>query len=387
MKIEDLGCFAVLFVLIVSPLMGVPVDTVKETLGDALRNGLSTDKEEGISGVSETRNENGLVAQWHFDEGTGDHVGDRSGNGNHGTLNVGGGDNVNGKWVEGVRGKALEFDGVDDYVVVNDDNTLDLSDEFTIHSWIRSSDTTNSGGKVRRVLTKGGNDGSRNWQIIAGATDSQFSYDSTGSGSQTNLYSGVKLTDGSWHLVSVTRNNADLTTIYIDGISKNSATISTDFTSTYEIYIGRLADSDSGYFNGRIDEVSIYDQALSAKEISAHYKNIMDPHIEQDEFGGSWFDDFEDDSGIEGGLGGRLEADEHTVGLWHLDEGSGTEARDESGNGNHGDMTNFNNNGDSGWCDAKFRKGLKFDGTDDYVELQSGIFPANDFTVEAWVNK
>ncbi|MDP6157127.1 MAG: hypothetical protein QGH39_08915 [Candidatus Thermoplasmatota archaeon] len=44
---------------------------------------------------STTRTDPNLVAEWHMDEGAGNSVGDSSGNGNHGTLNVGGGDNVN----------------------------------------------------------------------------------------------------------------------------------------------------------------------------------------------------------------------------------------------------------------------------------------------------
>ena len=83
-----------------------------------------------------------------------------------------------------------------------------------------------------------------------------------------------------------------------------------------------------------------------------------DSHMEQDEFGGSWFDGFDDDSGIESGLG-RLEADEHTVGLWHFDEGSGNEAKDASGNGNDGTLQNME---EGDWVDGKYRIGLEFDG-------------------------
>ena len=53
----------------------------------------------------------GLVGAWHFDEGQGNIAHDSSGNNNHGTI-------YGAKWVDGKFGKALEFDGVDDYVEI-----------------------------------------------------------------------------------------------------------------------------------------------------------------------------------------------------------------------------------------------------------------------------
>ena len=110
---------------------------------------------------------------------------------------------------------------------------------------------------------------------------------------------------------------------------------------------------------------------------------IVDSHVEQDGFGGSWFDDFDDDSGIGGGLGGRLEADEHTVGLWHFDEGTGNEARDASENGNDGTLMNME---EEDWVDGKYGKALKFDGEDDYVASSFAFNPgSNSHTIEFWM--
>jgi len=78
------------------------------------------------------------------------------------------------------------------------------------------------------------------------------------------------------------------------------------------LYIGGNPDND-GYapyeFKGIIDEVRIYNRALSATEIQEHYNGT-----------------FTDESGL--------------VGLWHFDEGSGTNATDASGNGNNGTLIN-----------------------------------------------
>ena len=65
--------------------------------------------------------QNGLVGYWRFDEGSGSIAYDYSGNGNNGTL-------INGPtWVDGILGKALEFDGVNDYVNIPDSSSLDIN--------------------------------------------------------------------------------------------------------------------------------------------------------------------------------------------------------------------------------------------------------------------
>ena len=84
-----------------------------------------------------TRNDDGLVAQWHFDEGRGGTAGDDSVNGNNGTLlNMG-----SNSWVDGRRKTGLEFDGVDDYVETpfSDYNSVIVG---TIEMWIRPNEYT-----------------------------------------------------------------------------------------------------------------------------------------------------------------------------------------------------------------------------------------------------
>jgi Uncharacterized conserved protein len=68
----------------------------------------------------------GVVASWLMDEGSGDKVYDTSGNNNHGTI-------YGATWVDSPYGKALSFDGVDDYVQT--DNPLELSTPLTLIAW------------------------------------------------------------------------------------------------------------------------------------------------------------------------------------------------------------------------------------------------------------
>ena len=93
--------------------------------------------ENNLAPASPTRADPNLTAEWHMDEGTGNLVGDSSGNGNQGTLNVGEGDNVNSKWVRGIKGKALEFDGVDDYVDCGNNANLEITGDITLEAWVK----------------------------------------------------------------------------------------------------------------------------------------------------------------------------------------------------------------------------------------------------------
>ncbi len=74
----------------------------------------------------------GLVGYWKFDEGSGTTATDSSGNGNTGTI-------YGATWVDGKSGKALSFDGNDDYVVSTTVNFSTGSADRTISFWVKSS--------------------------------------------------------------------------------------------------------------------------------------------------------------------------------------------------------------------------------------------------------
>ena len=78
----------------------------------------------------------GLVGAWHFDEGEGTTAYDSSGNGNHGTI-------YGATWTtDGKFGKALSFDGTDDYVDCGRDNSLDMTGPFAIEAWVKLNELT-----------------------------------------------------------------------------------------------------------------------------------------------------------------------------------------------------------------------------------------------------
>ena len=197
-----------------------------------------------------------LVGFWKFDEGTGTTVVDWSGHGNHGTLRNGP------QWVlTGYNTGALELDGKDDYVSV----LLDASEtEHTAAMWFR---TTNANCGLLTVVQNdlGGGGHDRHIYLSAGRLMSRVWDD------ETITMNGVNLADGLWHhVVHTYGGSAGGQKLYADGVLQTSGTkAQSDFDWQERINIGFSNDAAQNYFEGLLDEVHIYNKALSDEEIAA----------------------------------------------------------------------------------------------------------------------
>jgi hypothetical protein len=203
----------------------------------------------------------GLVAHWKFDEGSGTVAHDSIGN-NHGTVH-------GAKWTIGRVGGALSFDGVDDYVDCGNDPLFDITGPITLMAWVKTS----SGSSVwQGIVTKGevlwkiqkhvgGNGDFECWGLIGAPRPGP--YLST---------VGVNMNDGQWHHIAGTYDGAAMR-IYWDGTLNSSLSVSgTINTGSDRVYIGGVYGKPKYGFSGVIDEVTIYNRALSAEEIRQLYK-------------------------------------------------------------------------------------------------------------------
>jgi Concanavalin A-like lectin/glucanases superfamily len=96
----------------------------------------------------------------------------------------------------------------------------------------------------------------------------------TGSGSTT--VTGTAMPTGTWRQLAATLSGRDAD-LYVDGRPVASATLpAAPAASTRELYFGRYSASASGYWQGRLDEVSLYGRALTAGEVAAHYAAVAD---------------------------------------------------------------------------------------------------------------
>ncbi len=203
----------------------------------------------------------GMVSYWKFTEGSGtiayDSVGD-----NDGTL-LGGA----GYASDGVCGYAVELDGIDDYIEVPDDDSLDFTDEITIEAWIKPSVTSQ-----RYAVHKGwhqgqtGCGGPYSLDIYPGRVRAiVIEHDGTfhGATGTTNIVADT------WQHIALTWDGTTVKAFY-NGNKEGS----TSFTgimaiSEGEVLIGRYGGL---FFDGLIDEVAIYNKALTEDEIKARYE-------------------------------------------------------------------------------------------------------------------
>ncbi|NIP40931.1 MAG: DUF1565 domain-containing protein [Candidatus Aenigmarchaeota archaeon] len=200
----------------------------------------------------------GPVAFWHFDEGSGDLAGDSSGNANQGTIQ-------GAAWTTGLSGSALSFDGVNDYVSVPENDILDPS-EITIDAWVRINSTPTINGNM---VAKGANNGYR--FLINTARAIWF-----GDRGNTNSVKTTRLVPlNEWTHITVVGSSSGLR-IYINGELDASNSVPYGGPNTDNTLEIGAEPAFSGYFNGTIDEVRIYDRALTPGEIMDNYNELAE---------------------------------------------------------------------------------------------------------------
>jgi hypothetical protein len=212
-----------------------------------------------------TWTEPNLLSLWKFDEGEGTTAYDSAGN-NDGTI-------YGAQWTTGQIGGALQFDGVDDYVQVADQPIFDTGDKLTVAHWFKT--TTNQVQKG--MVTHDSSDYKYMTYLTSNSGMIQF-YIRQSSGvvstSTGDLGTGY-WADDQWHLVvgifDRSLPSARLK-LYVDGVLKDSKDGSDQsiIAGDEGIVIGRWKSGNE--FAGAIDDVRIYDRALSAGEVQQLYQ-------------------------------------------------------------------------------------------------------------------
>ena len=209
-----------------------------------------------------------LILLYKFNEGAGTNALDWSGHDNHGKL-MG-----NPQWVAGYDGSALKL-GSGNYVAIQNlhyDNASEIPG-VTVSAWIR----TNSG--ANQIIAS--YDRNEYWRLqINGevATDGQVGWHVWTSDGQNDYGSFTRVDDGFWHHVCGVFDRG-WSTIYIDGKPEPSSKLGSGFGRGRDIrygYVGLGSESTSfnavprtpaDYFDGDLDEIRIYDRALTQEEI------------------------------------------------------------------------------------------------------------------------
>ncbi len=252
-------------------------------------------------------NEDGLVALWHFNEGVGPTTADASGHGYTGGLSN------NPVWVtstaplvfNSVGGTAVALDGVNDFVTVPHQSDLNAY-PFTASAWFR---TTSSAG-VQGLVTKSVDTGNAWSLIVQGGRLRGFYYRTFGNFA-VDATSAASVADGGWHHAALTVD-ASGGKLFLDGVVVGSSGWTGPagpMTLPDPLQIGRYFNYTTP-FMGVIDEVTVWNRALTGSEIVA-MKNLPL-------------------AGSESGL----------VAYWRFDDAMGTAATDATGLGHTGTLTN-----------------------------------------------
>jgi hypothetical protein len=206
----------------------------------------------------------GLVAAYSFEEGTGSAVGDASGNGRTGTIS-------GATWTPvGRFGGALSFDGTNDLVSVTDAAALDLSTGMTLEAWVNPSALSN----WRTVVLKEGPSGLA-YALYAHDTARPGAWIRTG-GADIGTSATSALPLNTWTHLAATYDGA-IVRIYVNGALVGSrAMTGAIVASALPLRIGGNAVWGE-YFSGLIDEVRIYNRALTGSEIQTDMNTPIGP--------------------------------------------------------------------------------------------------------------
>jgi len=241
----------------------------------------------------------GLVGWWQMDDAgvdaEGETITDSSGNDNSGTLagDNGVGDNGTGMdcTTAGKFGTGCDFDGTDDSISVSN-NYSDAS--TSIAFWFKADSITGA----NQILVNKYASGTDHWGVRYDAGGNVEIWDNIDDSNST--YYETAVAAGSWHHVVIILHSNFINELYIDGLLIGNNQSSTDNLTSFtgNLYFAQRGNN-SAYFGGNLDDVRVYNRALSPREVSQLYNWAPAPNS-----------------------------------YWNLDDNTSTIAEDRSGNDN-----------------------------------------------------
>ena len=282
----------------------------------------------------------------------------------------------------GKIGQGLKFDGVDDYVSAPDSASLSITGDMSVFNWVNFTSTPTSGNRMSMV-TK--------YEDVTPANKRTFDfslYNNSGTMSLRLIYSPDGVYSASndavvawtpsastWYNVGFIFNaTTKVVKFYVNGVQQGSdytGAASSLYDSIYNFGLGakNVGTTPLLFLDGKLDDVRIYNRALSAGEVLNLYNsgkakaNVSNAVISNGLVGYWTFD------------GATTTWSSATAGI----------TGDLSGNFNTGTLTNMSRA--TSPAIGKIGQGLKFDGVNDYVSLTTGssIRPTAAVSVATWV--
>jgi hypothetical protein len=200
------------------------------------------------------------VGAWPFDQVSGSTTPDASGKGHDGTL-------VNGPTlVAGKNGNALQFNGGNQWVDPGA-SILDTTGNYTVSAWVMID---NPGGAFETAVSQDSAGGSSEFFLQYSGADRRFAFSSLAG----RALAPTAPTPGQWyHLVGVRDAQHSQLLLYVDGKLAGTVAYCPGAAATGHTVIGRgqYQGNQVDFWGGKLDQVHVYDRALSADEVGTLY--------------------------------------------------------------------------------------------------------------------
>ncbi len=285
------------------------------------------------------------VAAYSFDEGEGTTAGDLTGDGHTATIH-------GARWTaHGRYGGAIEFEGEEgEYLSVPDSPDLDLAEEFTLEAWVRPQGYNRWAPIVGKQMSPDENPYVFDYFLADGDSTPGVAYGGTAN-SEGELDSGEALPEGTWSHVAVTYDGIRLR-LYVNGELVGEEASAQPPVTEGGLLIGGDAVTEA-FFDGRIDEVRIYNRVLDKGEVQADMEAPLQTPTDD------------------------------PVAAYSFDEGEGTTAGDLTGDGHTATI-----HGARWTAHGRYGGAIEFEGEEgEYLSVPDSpdLDLAEEFTLEAWV--
>jgi hypothetical protein len=205
-----------------------------------------------------------LVGWWRLDEGAGTTAADSSGNGNNGDI-VG-----DPAWVVGQIGKALQFDGDDDYVEVPHTEGLNVDNEVTVALWVNAERYVSGAEGWGGIMAKGNSP--RSYSVYT-TSAGNIHFSTAGVGT----VSAAIFPLNEWaHVTCIVVGGGH--EYYINGEAAGtggSGIVLPGNTNTANVTLGNIGGEANRIFQGMLDDARVYNRALAVEELAAVMKGEL----------------------------------------------------------------------------------------------------------------
>lgn len=201
-------------------------------------------------------------------------------------------------------GQALSFDGVDDYISIPNSTSLNLDSNFTIEAWIYCDGKSSQ----ESIIIDKSDSLNTHYQLFFNPSIYPGHIGLRQSDPSNTIYNNTPLQEGQWYHIAVSHDGTN-TRFYINGSLDGERTdFSSGESNNADLSIAGSPLLSEHFFEGKIDEIRLWNISRTEEEISEHYDKVL--------------------YGLEGGL----------CGYWRFNAGSGDTAFDYSSNSNHGSL-------------------------------------------------